>query len=158
MVSDVAVLAMIAMVVVVSANLSNVVLLPRLGPKPLVTAGMLLAAGSLAWLTGIGVHSSYAATVLGPADEDHRPHQRRRPHERDDPPSGDYDVCAVVPLDVPDSGASIRSWRPGSLREDSTGSDFPVRAAHTVRGTSGLTASGESTCKTGVDDGDRSTA
>ena len=42
-VSDVAFLPMIAMVVV-SANLSNVVLLPRvLGPKPLVTAGMLLA-------------------------------------------------------------------------------------------------------------------
>jgi hypothetical protein len=27
---------------------------------------MRLAAGSLAWLTGIGVHSSYAAAVLGP--------------------------------------------------------------------------------------------
>jgi hypothetical protein len=52
--------------VVVSANLSNVVLLPRLGPKPLVTAGMLLAAGSLVWLTGIGVHSGYASAVLGP--------------------------------------------------------------------------------------------
>ena len=64
-VSGVAFLPMIAMVVV-SANLSNVVLLPRLGPKPLVTAGMLLAAGSLAWLTGIGVHSGYAAAVLGP--------------------------------------------------------------------------------------------
>jgi EmrB/QacA subfamily drug resistance transporter len=64
-VSGVAFLPMIAMVVV-SANLSNVVLLPRFGPKPLVTAGMLLAAGSLVWLTGIGVHSSYAAAVLGP--------------------------------------------------------------------------------------------
>jgi EmrB/QacA subfamily drug resistance transporter len=64
-VSGVAFLPMIAMVVV-SANLSNVVLLPRLGPKPLVTAGMLLAAGSLVWLTGIGVHSNYAAAVLGP--------------------------------------------------------------------------------------------
>ena len=52
--------------VVVAANLSNVVLLPRVGPKPLVTAGMLLAAGSLVWLTRIGVHSSYASAVLGP--------------------------------------------------------------------------------------------
>jgi hypothetical protein len=52
--------------VVVAANLSNVVLLPRLGPKPLVTAGMLLAAGSLVWLTRIGMHSSYATAVLGP--------------------------------------------------------------------------------------------
>jgi EmrB/QacA subfamily drug resistance transporter len=58
-------LPMIAMVVV-SANLSNVVLLPRFGPKPLVTAGMLLAAGSLVWLTRIGVHSAYASALLGP--------------------------------------------------------------------------------------------
>ena len=64
-VSGVTFLPMIAMVVV-SANLSNVVLLPRLGPKPLVTAGMLLAAGSLVWLTRIGVHSGYASAVLGP--------------------------------------------------------------------------------------------
>ena len=64
-VSGVAFLPLIAMVVV-SANLSNVVLLPRFGPKPLVTAGMLLAAGSLVWLTRIGVHSSYASAVLGP--------------------------------------------------------------------------------------------
>jgi EmrB/QacA subfamily drug resistance transporter len=63
--SGAAFLPMIAMVVV-SANLSNVVLLPRLGPKPLVTAGMLLAAGSLVWLTRIGVHSGYASAVLGP--------------------------------------------------------------------------------------------
>ena len=64
-VSGVAFLPLIAMVVV-AANLSNVVLLPRVGPKPLVTAGMLLAAGSLVWLTRIGVHSSYASAVLGP--------------------------------------------------------------------------------------------
>jgi EmrB/QacA subfamily drug resistance transporter len=64
-VSGVAFLPMIAMVVV-SANLSNVVLLPRLGPKPLVAFGMLLAAASLIWLTRIGVHSGYATAVLGP--------------------------------------------------------------------------------------------
>ena len=63
--SGVAFLPVIAMVVV-AANLSNVVLLPRIGPKPLVTAGMLLAAGSLVWLTRIGVHSGYASAVLGP--------------------------------------------------------------------------------------------
>ena len=64
-VSGVAFLPMIAMVVL-AANLSNVVLLPRFGPKPLVTAGMLLAAGSLVWLTRIGVHSGYLTAVLGP--------------------------------------------------------------------------------------------
>jgi EmrB/QacA subfamily drug resistance transporter len=64
-VSGVAFLPLIAMVVV-SANLSNVVLLPRFGPKLLVTAGMLLSAGSLVWLTRIGAHSGYASAVLGP--------------------------------------------------------------------------------------------
>ena len=64
-VSGVAFLPMIVMVVV-SANLSNVVLMPRLGPKPVVTAGMLLAAGSMVWLTRIGMHSGYASAVLGP--------------------------------------------------------------------------------------------
>ena len=44
-ITGVAFLPMIAMVVV-SANLSNVVLMPRLGPKPLVTIGMLLAAAA----------------------------------------------------------------------------------------------------------------
>ena len=52
--------------VVAGASLSNVVLLPKLGPKPLVTAGMLLAAGSLVWLTRIGLHSGYASALLGP--------------------------------------------------------------------------------------------
>jgi hypothetical protein len=56
---------MIAMVVF-AANLSNVVLMPRFGPKPLVTAGMLLAAAAMVWLTRIGVHSGYAESVLGP--------------------------------------------------------------------------------------------
>ncbi len=64
-VTGVAFLPLIAMVVV-SANLSNVVLLPRFGPKLLVTAGMLLSAGSLVWLTRIGAHSGYASGVLGP--------------------------------------------------------------------------------------------
>jgi hypothetical protein len=64
-VTGVAFLPMIAMVVV-SANLSNVVLMPRFGPKPLVIAGMLLAAGSQVWLTRIGVHSGYASAVLPP--------------------------------------------------------------------------------------------
>ncbi len=64
-VTGVAFLPVIAMVVV-AANLSNVVLLHRVGPKPLVTAGLLLAAGSLVWLTRIGLHSGYATAVLGP--------------------------------------------------------------------------------------------
>jgi hypothetical protein len=60
-----AVLPMVALIAL-AANLSTIVLLPRVGPKPLVTAGMLLAAGGMAWLTGIGLHTSYTSAVLGP--------------------------------------------------------------------------------------------
>jgi EmrB/QacA subfamily drug resistance transporter len=44
----------------------NIKLLPRTGPKPLVAAGMLLAAAGMAWLTRIGLSSGYAADLLGP--------------------------------------------------------------------------------------------
>jgi hypothetical protein len=50
--------------IMVSANLATIVLMPRVGPRPLVTVGMLMAAGGLALLTRIGIHSSYAADVL----------------------------------------------------------------------------------------------
>jgi EmrB/QacA subfamily drug resistance transporter len=52
--------------IMVTSTLSNIVLMPRVGPRPLAPTGMLLAAAGLAWLTGIGVHSSYATTVLPP--------------------------------------------------------------------------------------------
>ncbi len=64
-ITGLAFLPMVGMIVV-CANLSNIVLLPRLGPKPLVTLGMLLAAGGMVWLTRIGPHSGYVAAVLGP--------------------------------------------------------------------------------------------
>jgi EmrB/QacA subfamily drug resistance transporter len=49
-----------------AANLSTIVLIPRVGPKPIVTAGLLVAAGAMAWLAQLGAHTSYAAGVLGP--------------------------------------------------------------------------------------------
>jgi EmrB/QacA subfamily drug resistance transporter len=52
--------------IIVCANLSNIVLLPRIGPRSLVAPGMLAAAAGLALLTRIGVHSSYATGVLPP--------------------------------------------------------------------------------------------
>jgi EmrB/QacA subfamily drug resistance transporter len=52
--------------IIVCANVANIVLLPRIGPKFVVASGMLAAAAGLAWLTRIGVHSSYTATVLPP--------------------------------------------------------------------------------------------
>jgi EmrB/QacA subfamily drug resistance transporter len=52
--------------IIVSANLANIVLLPRIGPRWLVAPGMLAAAAGLAWLTRIGVHSGYVANILPP--------------------------------------------------------------------------------------------
>jgi hypothetical protein len=52
--------------VATASNLSNIVLMPRIGPKPLVSSGLLLAAAGMAWLTRIGPHSGYATDILGP--------------------------------------------------------------------------------------------
>jgi EmrB/QacA subfamily drug resistance transporter len=41
-------------------------LLPRIGPRVPMVAGLTLATAGLAWFTQIGVHSSYAAGVLPP--------------------------------------------------------------------------------------------
>jgi EmrB/QacA subfamily drug resistance transporter len=64
-VTGVAFLPTIAMVMLFS-QISNIVLMPRIGPKPLVGFGMLIAAAGMAWLTRIGVHSGYVSAVLGP--------------------------------------------------------------------------------------------
>ena len=58
-------LPLVAMIMIF-ANLSNIVLMPRFGPRPLVTVGMIFAACGMAWLTRIGVHSSYVSAVLPP--------------------------------------------------------------------------------------------
>jgi EmrB/QacA subfamily drug resistance transporter len=50
----------------VSAAGGTTQLMPRVGPRPLIAIGMLMAAGGMAWLTGIGLHSSYATTLLPP--------------------------------------------------------------------------------------------
>ena len=49
-----------------SANMSTIVLMPRVGPKPLVAAGMLTAAGAMTWFAQLGVHTAYVDGVLGP--------------------------------------------------------------------------------------------
>ncbi|MDX2705313.1 MFS transporter [Streptomyces sp. PA03-6a] len=50
----------------VGAQVATTVLVPRVGPKPVVPAGFGLAAAGLAWLTGLGLDSGYAADVLPP--------------------------------------------------------------------------------------------
>jgi EmrB/QacA subfamily drug resistance transporter len=64
-ITGVAFLPMVACIGV-SSNVSNIVLMPRIGPKPIVTAGLLLAAAGMAWMTRIGPHSGYASVILGP--------------------------------------------------------------------------------------------
>jgi Na+/melibiose symporter-like transporter len=49
---------------VVTSTTTSVVLLGRLGPKPLIAVGMLVGAGGMALLTRLGVHSSYLSDVL----------------------------------------------------------------------------------------------
>ena len=63
--TGVAFLPMVAGIAVAS-NVSNIVLMPRIGPKPIVTGGLLLAAAGMVLLTRIGPHSGYADTILGP--------------------------------------------------------------------------------------------
>jgi EmrB/QacA subfamily drug resistance transporter len=62
-VTGVAFLPMVACLMASSVT-SNIVLMPRTGPRPLATAGLLLAAAGMALLTRIGVYSSYATHVL----------------------------------------------------------------------------------------------
>ena len=49
-----------------SANISTIVLMPRVGPKPLVATGMLVAAGAAVWFAQLGAHTGYVDGVLGP--------------------------------------------------------------------------------------------
>jgi EmrB/QacA subfamily drug resistance transporter len=62
-ITGVAFLPMVACIAIAS-NLSNIVLMPRIGPKPIVSAGLILAAAGMVLFTRIGVHSGYADTVL----------------------------------------------------------------------------------------------
>jgi len=52
--------------IAIAANLSTIVLMPRVGPKPLVVIGMLVAAGAMTWFAQLGVHTAYVDGVLGP--------------------------------------------------------------------------------------------
>jgi len=52
--------------IAVASNVSNIVLMPRIGPKPIASAGLAIAAGAMIWLSQIGVHTSYAGGVVGP--------------------------------------------------------------------------------------------
>lgn len=63
--SGVALLPMIVCTTV-AAGAGATKLLPHHGPRPLITAGMVISAAGMAWLTRIGVDSGYASHLLGP--------------------------------------------------------------------------------------------
>jgi EmrB/QacA subfamily drug resistance transporter len=63
--TGVAFLPLVAVLVVTSVVTTNV-LVPRLGAKPIVPTGMLVAGGAMAWLTGLKASSTYTAHVLPP--------------------------------------------------------------------------------------------
>jgi EmrB/QacA subfamily drug resistance transporter len=50
--------------ILLSSNVSSIVILPRLGPRALITTGMVFGAGGMAYLTQLTVTSSYAGLVL----------------------------------------------------------------------------------------------
>ena len=50
----------------ITATVSTTQLYPRFGAKILVFAGMAIAAGGMAWLTGITPSSTYGADIVGP--------------------------------------------------------------------------------------------
>ena len=52
--------------IAVAANLSTIVLMPRIGPKPLVATGFVVAAGAMTWFAQLGPHTGYVDGVLGP--------------------------------------------------------------------------------------------
>ncbi|MFI7385448.1 MFS transporter [Streptomyces sp. NPDC049813] len=61
--TGVAFLPMMAALMVM-AQISTTVLVPRIGPKLVIPAGFAVAAAGMAWLTGIGVDSGFASHVL----------------------------------------------------------------------------------------------
>jgi len=56
-------LPMTAAIVATATTVSSL-LLKRIGPRPLITLGMLIGAGSMVFLTGIGVDTAYVSHVL----------------------------------------------------------------------------------------------
>jgi EmrB/QacA subfamily drug resistance transporter len=54
-------------VIMIAGGVASSRLMPVTGPRPLLLAGGLVTAASLAWLTMAPVHPAYAAHILGPA-------------------------------------------------------------------------------------------
>jgi EmrB/QacA subfamily drug resistance transporter len=54
----------IAAAIALTATLATSLLLPRVGPRPLISVGLLVAAGGMFWLTALDADSTYPADIL----------------------------------------------------------------------------------------------
>jgi EmrB/QacA subfamily drug resistance transporter len=54
------------LMIMATATTATTKLAPRVGPRSLVTVGMLLGAAGMLYLTKLGIHSSYATAILPP--------------------------------------------------------------------------------------------
>jgi len=52
--------------IALGSNVSNIVLMPRIGPKPIAPTGLVIATGSMIWFSQFGVHTGYARGIVGP--------------------------------------------------------------------------------------------
>jgi EmrB/QacA subfamily drug resistance transporter len=52
--------------IAVAANVSNIVLMPRFGPRPVAPAGLVIAAGAMLWFGQFGPHTGYGSGIVGP--------------------------------------------------------------------------------------------
>jgi predicted MFS family arabinose efflux permease len=62
--TGIAYLPMVAMIMVASGVASQLV--PRVGARPLMLVGSVIAAGGMIWLSRVNVHSSYVSGLMGP--------------------------------------------------------------------------------------------
>lgn len=65
MITGIAFLPMVVSIVTVSTTVPAMVL-PRVGPKPLIVVGLLLGSGATFWLSHLDAGSSYAGSIVGP--------------------------------------------------------------------------------------------
>lgn len=65
MLSGVAFLPMVISIVTTSTTLPSMVL-PRVGPKPMIIVGLLLGSGAMFWLSFLHAGSTYAGSIVGP--------------------------------------------------------------------------------------------
>ena len=85
------------------SNLSNIVLMPRIGPRPMVASGLLAAAGGEVWFTRIGPARRLRRGRPRPA------HPGRRRHRPDVLPRINTGTYGVAPQDAGVASATVNT-------------------------------------------------